>query len=824
MKNTQAPTLQEMRSLKTRLNALVDEDLKPKQKTIYNSKIDQLRDDLDKAGISKDLTLREAERALERWIEILSQTQETITDIPQYEQVDSTTPDTERLKQFGDEAEKRAQQKANIQAREKQAIENYIKQNEERIAKAKRLQEKLNDKVIYAKVVIPEPEKLTQDEQQKLETLKRYARDETVLEDRGLTPKQILINDLSIKIEEILEPDLKDLTQEEKLIVTQAYAVKLVEEISKPITDNTIPVQTAILAAIPQEIDNGSKIIQKTIPDDSLIKQAKEGSMALELEIRNGQFTSKEISKRIFGEKITSKIFGVNPEQIIVAFTDRAEEKQQLYLVNLGTLNKEYEHVLGEQNKFIGEIRRIGVDNIQNVFISEGRTLLRDKVTKSAVGKFMSKDPVLNAIFAQNVLGDRVVWKVVSQNRFAQLMVDLSPKAGPVLGLFGKATPIVTTVAIQPAGKAVASKIATQVAVKKGFGAIIGKILGFFAGTPAGPAGLVIGTAIGEAVSRIAQNIWSRVKVWWSKNKETVAPLLAVGAGLSLARFGFAPAVLGGVGTFALFGGSVAGLAYGTWRIFGLIGRSVGIAVATPVIVTLLVIPPLVAFIMLVINNSAYVVPPKPVADSPFDGSIGNFYCTEEKESTGITYSVNSPIAMRAFGIVEDLYQGFWCSWNRSPGDLPTDTVEYPDSYPLLFDMDEFRKNPNPIRGEVSGCGNCMFWCTWLVQKAYSENDVEISNTLWSPDMYRDFESRKKIILKDKVTPTNVELGAVVFFDVFNSENRIDHVAIVYSVNSDGITFVQSNAGTKKDFIPFNESGVGITDLPYATVIGIGNP
>ena len=56
--------------------------------------------------------------------------------------------------------------------------------------------------------------------------------------------------------------------------------------------------------------------------------------------------------------------------------------------------------------------------------------------------------------------------------------------------------------------------------------------------------------------------------------------------------------------------GSLATFATGAFGVLGFIGRSVGIAIATPVIVTLLVLPPLVAFIMLVINNSAYVVPP----------------------------------------------------------------------------------------------------------------------------------------------------------------------------------------------------------------------
>ena len=68
--------------------------------------------------------------------------------------------------------------------------------------------------------------------------------------------------------------------------------------------------------------------------------------------------------------------------------------------------------------------------------------------------------------------------------------------------------------------------------------------------------------------------------------------------------------LLGGLLFGVARGATLAGIGVGIFNLFGIIGRSIGIAIATPVIVTLLVLPPLVAFIMLVINNSAYVVPP----------------------------------------------------------------------------------------------------------------------------------------------------------------------------------------------------------------------
>ncbi len=228
---------------------------------------------------------------------------------------------------------------------------------------------------------------------------------------------------------------------------------------------------------------------------------------------------------------------------------------------------------------------------------------------------------------------------------------------------------------------------------------------------------------------------------------------------------------------------------------------------------------------MLVINNSAYVVPPAPPGSESGLGSEGlpGAACTEEKLPTSITFSVDSPIATRAWEIVEDLYQGFWCYWNRSPGDLETDVTTYPESYPELFDMDEFRRDPNPTRGAASSCGECMFWCTWLVQKSYKENGYSLAYTLWSPAMYDDFSSRNKILNGRDMNKDKIQMGAVIFFDVKNSESRIDHVAVVYSVTSAGIHFVQSNSGTKNDFLPFGTDGV-LQSPSYATIKGIGNP
>jgi hypothetical protein len=102
-------------------------------------------------------------------------------------------------------------------------------------------------------------------------------------------------------------------------------------------------------------------------------------------------------------------------------------------------------------------------------------------------------------------------------------------------------------------------------------------------------------------------------KVNWAKVKKFVSEYvlpLAVGGGLVMFGAPIAGLVAGGLLFGVARGATLASITAGAFGVIGFIGRSIGIAIATPVIITILVIPPLVAFIMLVINNSAYVVPP----------------------------------------------------------------------------------------------------------------------------------------------------------------------------------------------------------------------
>ena len=244
-------------------------------------------------------------------------------------------------------------------------------------------------------------------------------------------------------------------------------------------------------------------------------------------------------------------------------------------------------------------------------------------------------------------------------------------------------------------------------------------------------------------------------------------------------------------------------------------------AIGLPFIIGIASAPLAIALILFIINSGAYLVPPQPVA---FGGGLP-IECTLDKVPISFPNNSSSNIAKRGWEIVSDLYQGFWCYWNRSPGDFPDDVTSYPPSYPNLFDENLFRSKPFPTVEEMSVCGECMFWCTWLIQKSYLENGYnDLLYTLWAPAMKDDFDRRGKFISANNTTPDNVPPGSVVFFHVVGGHNSANHVGIIYSVSQDEVTYIQSNAPTKEGSITFNESGQGLQNLPGIDIVGIGLP
>lgn len=247
--------------------------------------------------------------------------------------------------------------------------------------------------------------------------------------------------------------------------------------------------------------------------------------------------------------------------------------------------------------------------------------------------------------------------------------------------------------------------------------------------------------------------------------------------------------------------------------------------ITTAILIVIISIPILTALILFIINSSAFVVPQGGyLSDVPFpDGSSP--FCSDQKIPVAFPNNSSSSIAKRAWEITADLYQGFWCFWNRSPDDFPTDVVLYPPSYPELFNETLFAQNPNPPVSAVSNDASNLFWCTQLVVKAYQETGNEIQVVYRSDWMKNWFITRNKFVPSYSATPTNIPQGSVIFFRVSSGPPRTNHVAIVHHfTGSDSIEFVQSNAPTKEGSLTFEDDGQGVIDLPGIDVEGFGIP
>ena len=377
------------------------------------------------------------------------------------------------------------------------------------------------------------------------------------------------------------------------------------------------------------------------------------------------------------------------------------------------------------------------------------------------------------------------------------------------------------------AGQQVFGKIASKAVsglASKATGKVVGKGVGAAAGTAVGGP---VGTAVGYAISWLTDKVVGKVVDFLREHRGVAYAILflpVAGAGL---LFGIPIlTIAGGLGVaVSLTGGTgaaVAGLGGALQGLFGALGSVFVTSIATPVIVALISIPVVVALILFIINSGAYIVPPSPFAETPFGPGIE---CSEEKAAISFANSGGSPISRRAWQITADLYQGFWCFWNRSPGDFPEDVTSYPPSYPNLFNEGLFARAPNPSRAQISSCGDCMFWCTYLVIKSFLETgNRSLQITLWSPTMEADFRTRGKFVSSSNATPANVVPGSVLFFRVAGGPARTNHVGIVHSVSQDAIVYLQSNAPTKSGSLTFSRNGRGIISPPGLGVVGVGLP
>ncbi|HLD92561.1 MAG TPA: CHAP domain-containing protein [Patescibacteria group bacterium] len=767
-------------------------------------------------GIPKDIDIPDKYLGIlvEHWYEERIRTTKE-AERPEAQQ--KTTINKDESAVLEEKLEKREEQIKETRENAKQEVDRARQKLEELKTKNDQILkdlEKQKEKVLHVKIEPQEETKLTEDEQKDFDTYKEFSKQD---------PKQA-VEDLSQEIEKRTSVELKKqgLTEEEIKVVTKQTATQLVENLTQIDSPQYIPTsyQTAVLA----HIANTPDVISKTaVTKDAqdLIKHSANNVAVFRI---FPDQIAKDITKLAFGESFANIVFGVGPDKVKVSIS---ETPQPGYVSTFSPYQvvQSNQQIIDDQSQSLALVKEFGVDQTKGVLYRRAGTLIEKRIAlltpQSAAGKILQSTEAKSLLFSRFGIGTPVKWEAT--NLLGRLALKIAPEYAPIISGVGKLaginTGITSSVAVTPSvaistgvTKQVAGKVATSVGVKAGLSGLLAKgaaAIGVGLGVFTAGVSILI-TAVMAAIGKIIN--LPKIKKWLRDN----GPILLGVGGLAI----WGPWVGGGMflgGMLLAKNFSLAKIGASVGGFLGVLGRAFVFTIAAPVIIALVVIPPMVAFIMLVINSGAYMVPPQPVVDGPGPGpGLG---CSPLKEPTGINYSVNSAVATRGLHIVEDLYQGFWCYWNRSPGDYSTDVTTYPPSYPELFDEQLYATNPDasPTAGED------LFWCTWLIQKAYTENGISINPTLYSPTMKDDFYNNHTYFDAKDVNSTNALPGAVIFFDVDNEKDRIDHVGMIYQVNGDDVTYIQSNAGLKVEHLTLGSGG--LQGKPgYIDVIGIGLP
>ena len=215
----------------TKVKSLIQDvaKLDEQPKLVYSSNGEKILGELNRYG-AKDIPQNYRGVLLEHWLEILSQTQETITEAPRPTGPEATTLTSDRLENLGEYAEQRdaaikqtrdkaVSDVANTQARLKEiyAEQQRIEREENLIAK---LQPKFKDKVVNATVTVTDTVTLSAQDFETYTTLQQYATDTDT--------KTILIDDLATIIEDKIE------LSEDSGLASRIIAVDIVEALSDP--------------------------------------------------------------------------------------------------------------------------------------------------------------------------------------------------------------------------------------------------------------------------------------------------------------------------------------------------------------------------------------------------------------------------------------------------------------------------------------------------------------------------------------------------------------------------------------------------------------
>ena len=500
-----------------------------------------------------------------------------------------------------EEAVKRKEELAK-EAPRKEVFEDAVKQQQEIIAeevqKTDEIRATLANQKIYFKV-----EKIPVKETREIKNLKQQAK---------ANPKKF-IEDTIRQFKS--NPNIKGLTTEELQLASEQAAVTTYDVL----TDNSPVVQVAIA----KKIIASPEILNKYIPNIEKQTQFK-NVIGLFIEQKTAQF---ELAKQFLN---IPKIDGItSPESVTVQISETPRDgfgefdlNQQIFSPHLENLN--------QQNLLLENLKSFGEGEIKSQFLSSIGTRLESYIAKlptdSLLAKTYSSEIVQSCLSSLGIV-ETAPWVAAEGSLFGKMAIGSG--FGPVLGWLGEKTGIDFGVkkAAEKIGTEVVEKMVVPTGTKVAVGATTGTglaaaITAAFAWT--GPLAPVIGTVGAFLIEIVGAKIINKVvdtaKRLLPKIKKN---LIAISGGMLAAGllvfpntiFGTVLSVGGGLGLvggimnggLSTLGTSLSSIGGGIAGFFGALGGAFLASVGMPIMITLLVFPVIVAFILFIVSSGAYI-------------------------------------------------------------------------------------------------------------------------------------------------------------------------------------------------------------------------
>jgi len=545
-----------------------------------------------------------ANKTLEAWAKVA----------PQKTSVEAARPTKEQLETSIAEAEKKEVER-----------QKAIKESNDAVRQAIAKQQEIHDRLaatkpkIYVKSGAPQVQQLSGDAQAVLDNLKT-------------NPS---IPNITEQLEKSITPSLENQISKEQIrLIALDAAYKAVDAANNPGKYAQMATQSAILNAVARDKD----VIPKLITDSDILANIRTGANELAV-FQNLQVNSARMVWGAFDPALAKTLFA-DPSSYQISLSETQLPGYETTFSPDGMIQG-YTGFLSNNLEFFGKLAGLPIDEFQQKIMSSATSWIeRQIVTNFPQAAQFFASPESQLILSGLGIGTTTVELTGS---FASFFVE-NPATLPILNFFGQGLginfsvgSITGTAASQGVAVAAAESVATTGGVMAGEAFIGGAAAaggGAAAGAAVGQAAIpvpLVGAAIGAVIGAVGPKVVKAIKDnVYKYGKFLVAGVGALfGAGLALAA-GLSPAlggILGGLGGYGLgsfLSGGPPAVGAGISSAFSAAGTAASFiwatflaGVGTPILVSLLTFPVVVAFILFIINSGAYVVPPAPA----FEGS-----------------------------------------------------------------------------------------------------------------------------------------------------------------------------------------------------------